>query len=442
VETVRKTYKEKLRPTSAQAAALDEVLWRCRTLYNTALEQRLSLYRQRGVSLYRQRGVSLYRQRGVSLYRQRGVSLYRQRGVSLYRQRGVSVSRYTQEAELKDLRAAVPEYAAIHSHVLQDVLARLDRTYQAFFRRVATGEKAGFPRFHGKDRYHSFTYKEFGNGAWLDNGYLVLSKIGRIAVRWSRPIVGTIKTVTIRKEADGWYVSFSCAEVPTELLPLTGRETGIDVGLNVFLITAQGDAVANPRHYRKAERELKKAQNRVSRRKKGSHRRAKAAQQCGKQQQQVQRQRRDFHHKTALALVREYDVIGVEAIQPANLSRRPAPKPDGNGGYAHNGASRKAGLNKSIQDAGWGHFLSILTFKAACAGKRVEAVNPAYTSQDCSGCGERIQKSLSVRTHVCTNCGLILDRDENAAKNILWRGQRLRGLAGLPAGPNREPAGL
>ena len=399
---MRKTYKEKLRPTSAQAAALDEVLWRCRTLYNTALEQRLSLYRQRGVS----------------------------------------VSRYTQEAELKDLRAAVPEYAAIHSHVLQDVLARLDRTYQAFFRRVATGEKAGFPRFHGKDRYHSFTYKEFGNGAWLDNGYLVLSKIGRIAVRWSRPIVGTIKTVTIRKEADGWYVSFSCAEVPTELLPLTGRETGIDVGLNVFLITAQGDAVDNPRHYRKAERELKKAQNRVSRRKKGSHRRAKAAQQCAKKHQQVQRQRRDFHHKTALALVREYDVICVEAIQPANLSRRPAPKPDGNGGYAHNGASRKAGLNKSIQDAGWGHFLSILTFKAACAGKRVEAVNPAYTSQDCSGCGERIQKSLSVRTHVCTNCGLILDRDENAAKNILWRGQRLRGLAGLPAGLNREPAGL
>jgi putative transposase len=153
-------------------------------------------------------------------------------------------------------------------------------------------------------------------------------------------------------------------------------------------------------------------------------------------------QRQDFHHKTALTLVRQYDTIYVEAIQPSNLSRRPAPKQDENGTYAHNGASRKAGLNKSIHDAGWRQFLSILAFKAACAGKRVEAVNPAYTSQDCSGCGERRQISLSMRTHVCTNCGLILDRDENAAKNILRLGQSLRGLAGLPAGLNREPVAL
>ena len=156
----------------------------------------------------------------------------------------------------------------------------------------------------------------------------------------------------------------------------------------------------------------------------------------------MRRQRADFHHKTALDLVRAYDTIYVEAIQPANLSRRPAPKRDENGTYVHNGASRKAGLNKSIHDAGWRHFLSILAFKAACAGKRVEAVNPAYTSQDCSGCGERMQISLSVRTHVCTTCGLILDRDENAARNILWLGQSLRGVAGMPAAQNREPEGL
>jgi putative transposase len=140
--------------------------------------------------------------------------------------------------------------------------------------------------------------------------------------------------------------------------------------------------------------------------------------------------------------VRAYDTIYVEAIQPANLCRRPAPKQDENGTYAHNGASRKAGLNKSIQDAGWRQFLSILAYKAACAGKRVEVVPPASTSQDCSGCGERIQISLSVRTHVCTNCGLILDRDENAARTFFWRGQRLRGLAGMPTGMNREPVGL
>lgn len=402
--SVCKTYKEKLKPTSQQERALEAVLGRCRTLYNTALEQRIIAWERRHLSL----------------------------------------TRYQQEAELKDLRAELPEYAAIHSHVLQDVLARLDKTYQAFFRRVQAGKKPGFPRFQGRGRWHSFTYKEYGNGARLDNGFLVLSKIGRIAVRWSRPIAGTPKTVTVSKEADGWYVCFSCAEVPVEPLPLTGRETGIDVGLKVFLITAEGDVVANPRHYRKAERALVKAQKRVARRKQGSKRRATAARQCARKHQHVRRQRSDFQHKTALALVRVYDTIYVEAIQPANLSRRPAPmpNPDGNGGYLHNGASRKAGLNKSIHDAGWGHFLTILACKAACAGKRVEAVPPAYTSQDCSGCGVRIQKSLSVRTHVCTNCGLILDRDENAARNIQWRGQRLRGVLAIAGAVNREPAAL
>jgi putative transposase len=322
------------------------------------------------------------------------------------------------------------------------VLARLDTTYQAFFRRLANGEKPGFPRFHGRDRSHSFTYKAYGNGARLDNGCLILSKIGRIAVRWSRPIEGTPKTVTISKEADGWYVCFSCAEVPTQPLPLTGQETGIDVGLTVFLITAEGKIVENPRHYRTAERELKKAQKRVSQRKQGSNRRKKAVLVLAKKHQHVRRQRTDFHHKTALALVRQYDTISHEAIQPANLSRRPAPKQDENGTYEHNGASRKAGLNKSLHDAGWGHFLRILACKAAWAGKRVEAVNPAFTTQDCSSCGERISKSLSVRTHVCTNCGLILDRDENAARNIQWRGQRLRGVPAMAGALNREPVRL
>jgi putative transposase len=139
-----------------------------------------------------------------------------------------------------------------------------------------------------------------------------------------------------------------------------------------------------------------------------------------------------------LALVRHYDVIYLEDVQVRNMSRRPAPHPDGNRGYAHNGASRKAGLNTSIHDAGWYAFRVILACKAAWAGKRVEAISPAFTTQDCSGCGERVQKSLSTRTHVCTHCGLILDRDENAATNIQWTGRALRGLAGMPAGTSRE----
>jgi putative transposase len=307
----RKSYKEKLRTTPEQERQLDVVLWRCRTLYNVALEQRKTAW-----------------ERCQS-----------------------SVKRFAQEAELANIRAEFPAYAAIHSHVLQDVLARLDKAYQAFCRRVQAREKPGYPRFQGRNRYHSFTYKEYGNGARLDNGYLVLSKIGRIAVHWSRPIEGTIRTVTISKEADGWYVSFSCVDVPVQSLAKTGRETGMDVGLKVFLVAADGDVVENPRHYRHAEHELKKAQRRVSRRKKGSKRRKKAAKVLAKRHQKVRRQRHDFHHKTALALVRAYDTIYLEDLEIANLSHRPAPVPDGQGGYLHNGASAKAGQNKSIQDA-------------------------------------------------------------------------------------------
>jgi putative transposase len=194
------------------------------------------------------------------------------------------------------------------------VLARLDKTYQAFLRRVQRGEKAGFPRFKGRNRFHSFTFKEYGkeygNGARLDNGFLVLSRVGRINVPWSRPLEGIPKTVTISREADGWYVAISCADVPAHPLSPTGLETGIvDVGLNVFLSTAGGDVVATPRHYRQAERYLAKCQRRLAKRKKGGHRRRNAVDILAKAQQHVRRQRSDFHHKTAFTLVRQYDTI-------------------------------------------------------------------------------------------------------------------------------------
>ncbi len=250
----------------------------------------------------------------------------------------------------------------------------------------------------------------------FENGFLVLSKIGRVAVRWSRPLAGTPKTVTIAREADGWYAIVSCAEVPAQPLPTTGRETGIDVGLKVFLITAEGQVVENPRHYRRGEKRLQKAQRRVSRRKKGSRRRRKAVQQLQRAHLKVQRQRMDFQHKTALALLREYDTIYLEDLRVAHMVRN-----------RH--------LAKSISDAGWAQFRSILEAKAAYAGRRVVAVPPAYTSQDCSGilpngqqCGTRVEKTLSVRTHVCPCCGLVLDRDENAARNMLRAGQARQAL--------------
>jgi putative transposase len=160
------------------------------------------------------------------------------------------------------------------------------------------------------------------------------------------------------------------------------------------------------------------------------------------------RQRSDFHHQVARTLVRHDDVSAVEAIQPATLSRRPAPtQQDEHGTDVPNGASQQAGLNQRVQDAGWRQFLSIRVYTAACAGKRVDAGSPASTSQECSGCGKRMQLCLRVlsvhtHTHVCTTCGLMLDRDESAASTMLWRGQSLRGFAGLPAGRTRDPVAL
>jgi putative transposase len=367
-------------PTPEQAQALDTVLWRCRDLYNAALEERKTAWDRCHVSL----------------------------------------TYYQQKAELPDLKAACPEYAEVSAQVLQDVILRVERTFQAFFRRVKAGEKVGYPRFRGRGRYTSFTYPQYGGGAVLDGGVLSLSKIGRIPIRLHRLLVGTPKTVTISREADGWYACISCAEVPIQPLPPTGQETGIDVGLQVFLVTADGEVVENPRYYRKAERALRKAQRRVARRKQGSNRRRKAVALLKRKHQKIARQRRDFQHKAALSLVRNYDTIYLEDLQVRNMVRNPY-------------------LAKSISDAGWSQFRTILAGKAAWAGKRVIAVSPAFTTQNCSGmlpdgspCPERIQKALSVWTHVCPRCGLVLDRDANAALNILRVGKKQSGEGHFP----------
>jgi putative transposase len=369
-QTTRKTYKFKLKPTPEQERMLELVVVLCRHVYNAAIGERRAAWRMRGIS----------------------------------------VTYYQQKAELPGIKEVMPEYAEVNARVLQDVVLRVDRAFQAFFQRIREGQTPGYPRFQGRERYNSFTYPQVGEhgGARLDNGFLVLSKMGRVAVRWSRPLEGTPKTVTLSREADGWYVCISCAEVPTQPLPIAGQETGIDLGLESFATLADGTMIHNPRCYRKAERRLKTAQRRVSRRKRGSNRRKKAVNLLARAHQKVKRQRQDFQHKAALRLVRQFDTIYHEDLQTANMLKN-----------RH--------LAKSIADAGWSQFLSILNAKAVWAGRRVVAVPPAYTSQTCSGCGVVVWKSLSVRWHSCPDCGTSLHRDHNAAKNIERLGQSLRG---------------
>ena len=280
-QKIRKTYQYKLKPSPQQERMLDHVLMLCRHVYNAAVSERREAWRMRSVS----------------------------------------VTYYQQKAELPGIKEAMPEYAEVNAQVLQDVVLRVDRAFEAFFRRSREGQTPGYPRLHGRDRYTSFTYPQVGEhgGARLDNRMLMLSKIGRIAVRWSRPLEGTIKTITLSREADGWYVCFSCADVPVQALPATGQETGIDLGIEAFATLSDGTRIFHPGWYRKAERSLKMAQRRVSRRKKWSNRRRMAITLLAKAHQQVRRQRQDFHHKTALALVRANDVIYHEDLQTANM---------------------------------------------------------------------------------------------------------------------------
>jgi putative transposase len=314
--SVRKTFKYQLLPTPEQGQALATVLCRCRELYNAGLQERTAAWEQCGVS----------------------------------------VTCAMQSAQLPAIKEVRPEYREIHAQVLQDVLHRLDKAFAAFFCRLQAGARPGYPRFQGTDRYNSFPYPQVGahnghGGAVLDGGILHLSKIGRIRLRLHRPLAGTPKTVTVTREADGWYACISCAEVPAVALPPTGQETGIDVGLKVFLITADGEVVENPRHYRTAEKQLAKARRRVSRRTKGSKRRHKAVHLLARHHQTVQRQRGDFHHQTALALLRQFDVVSLEDVRVANMVQN------------HH-------LAKGVSDAGWAAFRTILEVKAACSVRR------------------------------------------------------------------------
>ncbi|MFL5704273.1 MAG: RNA-guided endonuclease InsQ/TnpB family protein [Ktedonobacteraceae bacterium] len=381
-----KAYKYRLYPNKKQAEKLQWTLDRARELYNAALQERRDAYR-------------------------------------LCR---VSISYNQQAAQLPEIKELRPEYHDIHSQVLQDVLRRVKKAYDHFFRRIKEGKAPGYPRCQGSGRYDSFTYPQAGFSLTEDNR-VCLSKIGTIKVKMPKgkkanPPQGSMKTCIIKREGQHWFIVFTC-EVEQEIVYHPVLEAvGIDLGLLHFATLSDGSTIENPHHLRTSEQKLKKLQEALARKKRGSKRRRKAAQRVGKAHRHIRNQRKDFHHKQARKLVTACQVIVFEKLQPANMSRRPKPKQDeATGQYLPNGASAKAGLNKSILDAGWGQFQQICKNKAECAGSRVLFVSPKYTSQMCSGCGAIVQKELEERRHTCS-CGCSLDRDHNAAINILRLG--------------------
>jgi len=326
----------------------------------------------------------------------------------LYRQYRKSISCYDQMKQLPYLKKELPEFKQVGSQCLQDVVERCDKAFKAFFRRLKTGDKAGFPRFRSIHRYDSFTLKQSG---WkLAGQNLHITNVGRFKLFLSRPIEGKIKTIIVRRSTTGqWFVCFSCDNVPEQPLTKTGKEIGLDVGLNHFIADSDSNYIDNPKYFRKSEKKLRVVQRKLSRCQKGSNRRKKVKLLVSKHHEKVRNKRVDFLHKTANYYIENYDMICIEDLKIKNMIR-----------------NRR--LAKSIADASWGTLGSMLCWKAESAGKTVSKINPYRTSINCSDCGMHVQKSLSVRVHKCPHCGLILDRDLNASLNILSAGQAVQAL--------------
>ncbi|MEG4317543.1 MULTISPECIES: transposase [unclassified Microcoleus] len=309
---------------------------------------------------------------------------------------------YNQKKTLPQLKKTHPWYKDIYSQVLQDVVKRVKVTFDRFLKGDGNGKRSGRPRFKVRNRYRTFTYPQVKDGC-LQGNMINLPMLGKVKIILHRPIPDgfKIKTASVTKKSDGFYLTLSLEDLTVPAIKPDFNPdliTGIDLGLKEFLTTSEGETVAIPQYYRQAQKRLRVAQKRASRRKKGSNRRRKAVKQLGRQHKNVADKRKDFHLKTANYLLSKYDVIAHEDLNVKGLARTK--------------------LAKSVLDAGWSSFLSILTFKAVNAGKLAVPVNAHNTSQNCSNCSEKVPKKLHIRWHDCPHCGCSLDRDRNAAINI------------------------
>src|SRR5579862_1326977 len=377
---MRKTYKYRLYLTPAQETILLKTLDECRWLYNHLLEHRKTAWEQDTRSL----------------------------------------SLYEQQAELPALKRERPSLKIAYSQVLQNVAVRIDLAFQAFFRRLKSGETPGYPRFRGKGRYTSLTYPQLANGCVRidaerpEQRMLHVAHVGDLHLVYHRPLEGTPKTATISVSSTGkWYVCFSCACAEPMPLPTTGKEVGIDVGLTTFATLSTDEQIANPRFFRTDEKALGKAQKKLSTAEKGTPERKKRRKPVARVHERIAWRRSNFAHQHSRRLVNRFDLICVEDLSVNRM--------------VHNQC-----LAKSISDAAWNQFTQLLAYKAAWAGRQFVAVNPAYTSQDCSACGHRQKMPLSERTYTCPCCGLVIDRDLNASLNILGVGRHTLASAEKP----------
>ncbi|NEP57657.1 MAG: IS200/IS605 family element transposase accessory protein TnpB [Symploca sp. SIO2G7] len=376
------SYQYRLKPNKQQRQIIDNTLDMLRCQYNYQLTQRFDWYEHNRCSIDRCPLV-------CHLYELKE-----------------KPNRFNQQASLKQLKVDRPWYKTIHSQVLQEVPKKVELAFDRWLKGDSNGKKSGRPRFKGVGQYKTFTYPQFKQHHFVGDK-IKLSKIGDVKVIVHRPIPDrfTIKTVSVTKKTNGYYLTLSLDDktVPT-IKPDFDADNivGLDVGLIDFYVASDQTRIAAPKHLRKAERKLKSAQRKVSRRKKGSNRRLKAIKELGMRHKKVADTRKDFHFKTAKKLLNKYDVIAVEKLNVKGLAR--------------------TRLAKFIHDAGWGQFLSILSNKAENAGKKVIPVKPHGTSQECSSCGHKVKKPLSQRRHNCPVCHTSLCRDLNAAINIKNRG--------------------
>lgn len=374
-QAVRKTFRYRIYPTSSQTAKMMATLNECRWLYNHLLEQRKTAWQERQQSL----------------------------------------SRYDQSATLPALKVERPSLATINAQVLQNVTGRIDLAFKAFFLRVKAGEKPGFPRFRGWERYESFCYPQAPSGCKLNGDRLTLSGIGTVRVVLHRPLEGIPKTCCVRRSPTGkWYVTFSCECVPAAL-PESTERVGIDVGLTHFATLSTAEQIENPRFFRREQTALATAQRKHAKEAKGTSQRHKRRKVVSRVHERTRWKRHDFAHQHSRRIANRFQLIAVEDLSVNRM--------------VHNHC-----LAKSISDAAWAAFAAMLSVKAGWAARTFIAVNPAYTSQNCSRCGHRQKLSLSERTYRCPCCSLELDRDHNASLNILALGLQSTGLRPWEAG--------